>query len=72
MFFKDYRKKENCEFQNQARSTRLLMIEKKLILKKLCRTLKGVMLSEFLVVCILLLLLLLDIKLNKYGGDTVF
>ena len=35
-------------------------------LKKLCLTLKGVMLSEFLVVCNLLLL---GIKLNKYGGD---
>ena len=39
---------------------------KKEFLKKLCLTLKGVMLSEFLVVCNLLLL---GIKLNKYGGD---
>ena len=31
-----------------------------------CLALKGVMLSEFLVVYILLLL---GIKLNKYGGD---
>ena len=33
---------------------------------KLCLTLKCVMLSEFLVVCNLLLL---GIKLIKYGGD---
>ena len=39
---------------------------KKEFLKKLCLTLKGVMLSEFLVVRNLLLL---GIKLNKYGGD---
>ena len=39
---------------------------KKEFLKKLCLTLKSVMLSEFLVVCNLLLL---GIKLNKYGGD---
>ena len=39
---------------------------KKEFLKKLCLTLKGVMLSEFLVVCNLLLL---GVKLNKYGGD---
>ena len=34
--------------------------------KELCLTLNGVMLSEFLVVCILQLL---RIKLNKYGGN---
>ena len=39
---------------------------KKELLKMLCLTLKDVMLSEFLVVCNLLLL---GIKLNKYGGD---
>ena len=39
---------------------------KKEFLKKLCITLKGIMLSEFLVVCNLLLL---GIKLNNYGGD---
>ena len=39
---------------------------KKEFLKNLCLTLKGVMLSEFLVVCNLLLL---GIELNKYGGD---
>ena len=39
---------------------------KKEFLKKLCLTLKGVMLSEFQVVCNLLLL---GIKLNKYGVD---
>ena len=39
---------------------------KKFFLKNLCQALKGVMLSEFLVVCNLLLL---GIKLNKYGGD---
>ena len=44
----------------------LINDEKTEFLKKLCLTLKGVMLFEFLVVCILLLL---GIKLNKYGGD---
>ena len=39
---------------------------KKEFLKKLCLTLKGVMLCESLVVCNLLLL---RIKLNKYGRD---
>ena len=39
---------------------------KKEFLKKSCLTLKGVMLFEFLVLCILLLL---GIKLNKYRGD---
>ena len=39
---------------------------KKEFLRKLCLTLKGVKLSEFLAVCNLLLLC---IKLNKNGGD---
>ena len=50
---------QNYESQDQACSTYLL-------LSKLCLTLNRVMLFEFLVVCILLLL---GIKLNKYGGD---
>ena len=44
----------------------LITDEKKGFLKKLCLTLKGVMLSEFLVVCILLLP---GIKLNKFGDE---
>ena len=45
----------------------LILIDgKKEFLKKLCLTLKSVMLSEFLVVYNLLLL---GIKLNKYGRD---
>ena len=39
---------------------------KKEFLRKLCLTLKVVILSEFLVVCNLLLL---GIKLNKYGSE---
>ena len=39
---------------------------KKRIFEEIMSNLKGVMLFEFLVVCILLLL---GIKLNKYGGD---
>ena len=39
---------------------------KKEFLKKICLILKGVMLYEFLVVCNLLLL---GIKLDRYGGD---
>ena len=42
---------------------------KKFFLEKLCLTLKGVTLSEFLVVCNLLLF---GIKLNKYGSDLLF
>ena len=44
----------------------LITYGKNLFLKKLCLILKGVMLFEFLVMCILLLL---GIKLNKYRGD---
>ena len=43
----------------------LVADEKKEFLKKLCLILKGVMLSEFLVVCILVLF---GIKLKKYGS----
>ena len=39
---------------------------KKEFLRKLCLTLKVIILSEFLVVCNLLLL---GIKLNKYGSE---
>ena len=42
--------------------------EKRGFLKKLCLTFKGVMLFEFLVVCIILLV---GIKLSKYGGELI-
>ena len=41
-------------------------MEKKIFEEIISKLKKGVMLSEFLVVCILLLL---GIKLNKYRGD---
>ena len=54
-----------CESPGQTCSIYLLLMEI-FFLKELCLTLGSVMLSEFPVVCILLLL---RIKLNKYGGD---
>ena len=46
----------------------LIADEKRGFLKKLCLTFKGVMLFEFLVVCIIQLV---GIKLNKYGGELI-
>ena len=62
MFFKDAKR----QISRSSLFHSLITDRKNVFSKELCLTLKGVMLSEFMVVCILLLLV---IKLNKYGGD---